>query len=82
MSKRACHCCKGSGVESDGRLEGARMKKLRLAAGVSQKDLAREMGVSASMLVFLEKGERRWYRSILTRYQEAVENIKAFGPLA
>lgn len=71
MSKpKSCHCCNGSGVENDDLKTGARLKKLRLEAGISQKTIAKGLGLSASMLVFLERGERRWTPDLVYRYEE------------
>jgi transcriptional regulator with XRE-family HTH domain len=55
-----CHCCDGSGKEQDDVEIGSDMRERRLAAGVQLKAVAAGMGISSSMLVFLERGERRW----------------------
>lgn len=39
---------------------GADIKRRREAAEMSQDDLAEKMGISKTLLFFLEKGERSW----------------------
>ena len=57
---KSCHCCHGTGRESDPSATGGRLKRLRLESGVLLKDLAAELGISPSHLCMLEAGKRNW----------------------
>lgn len=68
-----CHCCNGSGEESDDASTGRRLRKLRQVAGIEQKAMACTLGISPSMLVHLEHGRRRWKAEWILRYERACE---------
>ena len=67
---KTCHCCNGSGKEWDDVSIGARLKSIRTKAGISQKDMAKALSISPSMLVFLEKGLRRWTMGMIHKVEE------------
>jgi transcriptional regulator with XRE-family HTH domain len=48
-----------------------RLKELRVAAGLSQRELCRRMGVDPSYVTRLERGEREPSADVLRRWAEA-----------
>jgi DNA-binding XRE family transcriptional regulator len=79
MTKKPCHCCNGSGLEKDEAEFSQRMKASRLKIGISQKDMAAAMGISASMLVFLESGRRRWKQRWIAIYVRECRQMSSTG---
>lgn len=51
--------------EQSQREQGAMLRTMRVAAGVSQADLARAIGISAGHLSHIEQGNRPLTRSLL-----------------
>lgn len=75
MKTRPCHCCHGTGKEIDHYATGQSLRLLRKGAGMSLREMARRMTLSAPFLSDLELGRRNWkegairlYQSILTQY--------------
>ena len=62
-----CRRCGGSGTEPDDRAIGAEMREKRRAAGLSLRDAAKRMGLSASYLSDLERGNRHWRADLVQR---------------
>ncbi len=52
---------------------GARFRAYRLRAGVSLREIARRMGVSAPHLHNLEMGDRAWTAAVMSRAVAAVD---------
>lgn len=71
MKKKPCRCCNGSGQEFDHQSVGAEMRKLRLAAKLSQAKLGARMKVSAAYICDLEMGYRNWNEVLISRYRKA-----------
>jgi len=67
-AKIPCRRCGGSGVEVDDRDIGKRMRKLRQKRGLSLRDAAKKMQVTASYLCDLELGRRRWRAELQNGY--------------
>lgn len=47
----------------------------RVVHRISQKEVARVMGISGAMVSFLERGERRWTSELVEKYETAVANL-------
>lgn len=52
------------------------MVELRKSQGVSQADVAREAGYSATHLAYLETGQRRWREELIQIYTEAIRRAR------
>lgn len=70
---RPCHHCGGTGVEADPLAIGKSMRELRIQRGLSLREVARRMGMSASFISDLERGNRHWGPKAATKYREAVK---------
>jgi predicted transcriptional regulator len=58
--------------EVDNIKTGASFRKERLKAGVSLREVARQMGISAAYLSDLERGNRNWTRALANRYERGI----------
>lgn len=70
VNEKPCHCCAGSGKESDDLKQGRALSGLRLRAGISLRELARRMSISHTLLWQLENGKRHWKASHVISYQK------------
>ncbi len=52
------------------------MKKLREAAGIQQKTIARSMGFTPPYISGLEKGNRHWSEALVLAYKRAIQTNK------
>jgi DNA-binding XRE family transcriptional regulator len=50
-----------------------KMREIRVESGASVVDVAKAAGVSPSMIVQMEKGERRWRYKVAERYLRVCE---------
>jgi transcriptional regulator with XRE-family HTH domain len=57
---KSCHCCNGTGLAPDEAAIGKSMVRRRKAAGLTQKDVAKKLGISVAFLCQLENGQRHW----------------------
>jgi transcriptional regulator with XRE-family HTH domain len=73
---KPCERCDGTGQEPDNEFTGAAYRKLRMEAGLSQREVAAEVGCSAQYVCDLEKGRRLWNTAMLNRFDKA---FKALG---
>lgn len=64
-----CPRCGGSGEVEDEGVLGMKMRVLRKDAGVTLREMARRIGVSASYLSDLELGRRRWSPRFRSAYE-------------
>jgi hypothetical protein len=69
---KPCHCCDGSGTETDNLKLGRSLSGLRLRKGITLRALARELGISHTYLWQLENGKRNWTPAILRNYRNAL----------
>lgn len=60
LAKRQCRKCGGTGKELDPLGVGLLMRKARIKANVSLRDMAKRMDISAPYLSDLELGRRDW----------------------
>ncbi len=67
-----CRHCKGTGRTLNQVLFGARMKKLRIKAGLTGADVSRRLGLSKAHVFNLEKGYRFWRPELIKRYTKAL----------
>lgn len=67
MKKSKCPRCLGTGEVQDQKKIGLMMKFER---GVSLRDAAACMGITASHLCRLESGKRRWTPELVEKYKE------------
>lgn len=72
MKTQKCHCCDGTGRELDPVVTGKVLRAERFLAGLTQREIARRMGLSFPYLSQLEGGTVRWSESLVKRYQEAL----------
>jgi transcriptional regulator with XRE-family HTH domain len=70
---RICPRCGGSGTVLDDKKMGAFMRSIRIKSGLSGRELARRMGVSAAYLSDLELGRRGWNEERRAKYRKATE---------
>ena len=73
-AKHPCHCCMGSGSETDHVKLGGELSGLRQKAGIGLRDMSRRLKVSHSFLCQLENGNRTWTPKLINRFLELVEN--------
>jgi predicted transcriptional regulator len=72
MKYKQCSQCNGTGKELDQQALGAEMRKLRESAGVSLRQMASELGYSASFLSDLELGRRKCRKEWIAAYKEVL----------
>lgn len=72
MKVKPCHCCGGSGEEINHVKEGRNLRSKRLAHGIKASYVAAVLGISNSMLTYLEQGQRKWTRALIDKYKELV----------
>jgi hypothetical protein len=70
---RPCHHCAGSGQERDPWALGDEMRRLRLAADKSLREVAEKMKISPPYLSDLERGNRTFSDALMARYRRALE---------
>jgi predicted transcriptional regulator len=70
---RVCSHCGGTGREIDPFLFGQQMRRLRKAASLSLREVARRAGFSAPYISDLEHGRRAWSENAVMKYQEALK---------
>jgi transcriptional regulator with XRE-family HTH domain len=69
---KACHCCDGTGQETDNVKLGRALSGLRLRKQITLRAFARELGISHTYLWQLENGKRNWPAHLLKNYREAL----------
>ena len=57
MAKKNCHCCNGTGEETDRVKQGRALSGLRLRARISLRGMARALGISHTYLWQMEHGD-------------------------
>jgi transcriptional regulator with XRE-family HTH domain len=60
------------GVEAERENIGAHVRRARLSAGLTQQQLAKQIGISQPYLSFLENGERRFNAEVLEKIGRAL----------
>ena len=68
-----CPKCGGSGKLADPRDEGAAVRRMRLAAGLTLRAVAQRAHLSAAYLCDLELGRRAWNAGNRARIRRAIE---------
>ena len=63
-----CPRCGGVGLVHDDRQVGRALRKLRVAASISLRDMARHLDLSPSYISDLELGRRTWREKLVTEY--------------
>ena len=71
--ERPCHHCAGTGKEVDPVALGKQMRLLRTRAGLSLREMARRMEVSAPYLCDLELGRRGWPPARITAFKRGLD---------
>lgn len=71
MKNKPCHCCGGTGEETDHAALGAKMRSLRQSKGLSIRQLARKLRFTPAYLSDLEKGKRNWRDELVNAYEKA-----------
>lgn len=72
VGAKACHCCDGSGTETDNLKLGRALSGLRLRQQISLRGMARELGISHTYLWQLENGRRNWPANLIKNYRNAL----------
>lgn len=67
-----CRTCFGTGAAVDYEALGLALANLRVAANITQADLARKLGLSGSHISDLEHGTRKMKYDVLVLYLQAV----------
>lgn len=52
---------------------GARLRALRKAAGITQKFIAKQLGIDETMLCLMEQDERNWTPERIKQYEKLVK---------
>lgn len=73
MKTKECRCCAGTGEVPDHAALGAEMREVRLRTALSQREVARRMGISAPYLCDLENGARNWRDELIESFRKACE---------
>lgn len=74
MKEKPCHCCDGSGTETDMVKIGRALSGLRMRAGISLRGMARHLRVSHTYLWQMENGTRKWPANISMLYRRNIEH--------
>lgn len=64
-----CKRCNGTGEEA----RPSHLQAMRIDSGLSQKQMAKKMAISASFMCDLENGKRTWTAKLLTRFNKALD---------
>ncbi len=67
-----CTRCGGTGLEFDHRAIGTELRHIRELKGMSLRDVASRMSLTASYISDLELGRRNWSATLISRYKSAV----------
>jgi len=70
MKQKPCKRCNGTGLEPDPSEVGKRMRHMREKAGISLRDAADKMGVSAAYLSDMERGNRAFSSDRIRQLEE------------
>lgn len=73
MSEHRCPRCDAR--IPDPAIVGARLKKRRVRAGKSLKEIAISLGVDSPFLSNLEAGRRPWTKERITNYEDAISDV-------
>lgn len=71
-----CPKCSGTGRIADPVMLGASARSKRERSGISLRDLARTLNISAAYLSDLELGRRSWPIGLSSRYVTALDQMK------
>lgn len=77
--KKPCPRCGGTGQVWNSFRLGVDLAKRRVKAGLTGREVAKEMGISPQYLSDLEKGRRSWTEPLRARYLVAMETITVLG---
>jgi hypothetical protein len=73
--KKPCPHCKGTGLDPSLKsLLGPKLRLQRLKRWISAKEMAIKLGVSPTLLCYLERDARKWKPELLKKYKEALRN--------
>ena len=67
-----CSKCGGSGQILNPVIEGAAYRSTRIKRGLSLREVARRMNISAMYLCDLERGRRAWHDEIRNKIEKAM----------
>lgn len=68
-----CPRCNGTGKIPDDKDMGEEFRKMRIAKGLSLREISKLMGLSAQYICDLEHGRRIWSDGLQERYNKALE---------
>lgn len=68
-----CPQCHGEGTVENPAYRGQEMRRLRQAAGLSLREVARQMKLSAAYVSDLELGRRAWSKRLINDYGKAIK---------
>lgn len=69
---RPCEWCNGTGERENAAYRGAEMRKLREAADLTLREVARRLEFSAAYISDLELGRRDWSEGLIKAYRNAL----------
>lgn len=76
-----CPTCGGSGTVEDDAVVGARLRRQRLMARLTMKEVGRRMGFSEGYISDLERGTRGFSPALQRRYEAALRGVEGFNPM-
>ena len=82
IRKHICQRCGDSGQIEDDHDIGAKMRSLREENGVTAREMARRLGLSAAYICDLELGRRRWNPSMEISYETLLYASQPKAPAA
>jgi hypothetical protein len=72
LKTKKCSCCDGSGRELDNYEVGAAMRKRRIAAGKTLKQVGKSMDFTITHVHHLERGIRNWTPELVNRFEKSL----------
>jgi len=72
IPRKACPLCGGCGLVADPKQIGAALRQQREYSGLSLREVARRMKLSAMYVCDLEHGRRGWDEELIHRYIKTV----------
>lgn len=76
MKTEPCKYCDGTGRQIDQKQLGKELRKARESAGMSLRDMATALKLSAPYLSDLERGNRGWSTELIARFKSKLAPTK------
>lgn len=75
MRTERCEHCNGTGQQLNHRDLGKQMRKKRKRLGVSLRETAERMAISAPFLSDLERGNRHWTENLIVKFNRVINKL-------